>query len=1291
MCAVRNTSSFRTLTALFFRALIILVWAIGIMFAPSCYFGDVKEAEKSAVIVPKINIRTGLVTLSSGGVYDFGKVPTATARSNQFIIENLGRDYLLLQGAPPVQVSGADAAMFSVTVQPSSPIGPFSFRNFTVVFTPASDGAKSATLTIPSTDPSVASFSIGLTGEGDPNIAPEINLKQGAADIASGTGSYHFGSTQTGTPLGPVTFTIQNTGTKNLNVSGVSKAGMDVSDFIINTGALTSPVIAGKDTTFTITFNPSTTGSKTATITVTNDDADEGAYTFAVTGTGTAAPVQDIHLTQSSAYLPNTTGVYNFGSINQGASSAAIQFTISNRGTANLGVSGFNNSNTTDFSASFPGTPLMILPSQTQTFSIEFTPKSAGLRTAVITINNDDPDENPYTFTLQGTGVAVPEMDVFQGGNPAVNGVYSHNFGSIQAGSASDAVFTIKNIGTGTLSLPATERVEITGDPEFSVTAFPGSTIPGGGTDSFTIRFSPLIPGSYSAIVSIANNDSDENPYIFDVKGVATLIPMPKIDLWQGSSPVLISSEFDMGGMTVGASPVDVAFTVKNIGSADLNLTAGPPRVAISGDGEFTLLSDASTPVPPTGSSNFTLRFNATDISPKSATVTIASNDSDEPSYQFTVRAVGTSPEIHLKQDSTDIPKGDTFSFGNVNLNASSRLDFTIENKSANSVLLLTGNPKVSSSDPTHFSVVAQPPTSSIAASSSAVFSVKYTPSGAGAANATISIDNNDADENPYTFTVTGTGVNPDIIVRNDTPADLPTGGNFDFGNVKYTLSPERQFTIHNKGTHGDLHLKSSPNVIVSGADAGYFSVTQPANSAIAPGLSEPFSIKFNPSNSTSVGEKTATVSIYSDDVDTPVYQFTVKGKICVPNIAVTQGVTSLPDGTGVYDFGNGNKGSSSAAVTFNINNTGDAELALSGGPNYVVLSDSTHFTITEQPSTGSISPAGTTTFKAVFNPQALGYQSTTVTIVSDDPDEGTYTFELTGTGVDTEAPVVNVTSPGGGSYVRGNIPVQAVATDNVGVVQVEFFVGGNSIGTDTVGPEPDFSVNWNTTSPGDGLRAIRADATDAAANTGTDNDTSVTVDNTPPNVSIGPPSVSHAKNGTDVKFTLTYTDANFDNSSSLKAGDITLNATGGASGSIAVDGANGNSREVTISNVTGDGTIGISVKAGTAVDKAGNTADAGGPSATFIVDNTPPTVTIDSPAEFAVVDATTTIAFTPSETGTTNMVRIDAGSFASAVSGATFGSLSGWEPVGTSFTVEIYCIDAAGNKGSSTTRSFTK
>ncbi len=44
----------------------------------------------------------------------------------------------------------------------------------------------------------------------------------------------------------------------------------------------------------------------------------------------------------------------------------------------------------------------------TTTYTIRFEPTSAGVKTADVSIGNNDPDENPYNFTIQGTGTMTP-------------------------------------------------------------------------------------------------------------------------------------------------------------------------------------------------------------------------------------------------------------------------------------------------------------------------------------------------------------------------------------------------------------------------------------------------------------------------------------------------------------------------------------------------------------------------------------------------------------------------------------------------------------------------------------------------------------------------------------------------------------------------------------------------------------------------------------------------------------------------------------------------------------------
>ncbi|RYE17851.1 MAG: hypothetical protein EOP51_23165, partial [Sphingobacteriales bacterium] len=119
----------------------------------------------------------------------------------------------------------------------------------------------------------------------------------------------------------------------------------------------------------------------------------------------------------------------------------------------------------------------------------------------------------------------------------------------------------------------------------------------------------------------------------------------------------------------------------------------------------------------------------------------------------------------------------------------------------------------------------------------------------------------------------------------------------------------------------------------------------------------------------------------------------------------------------------------------------------------------------------------------------------------------------------------------------------------------------------------------------------------------------SYTVDKTPPAITISAPSVTTINAGAgSVTYNVTYTDANF-NSSTLQASNITLNKTG-ADGVVEVSGT-GLTRTVTISNITGSGSLGISINANTASDVVANSAAAAGPSATFNV--TVPPVTLQS------------------------------------------------------------------------------
>ena len=88
---------------------------------------------------------------------------------------------------------------------------------------------------------------------------------------------------------------------------------------------------------------------------------------------------------------------------------------------------------------------------------------------------------------------------------------------------------------------------------------------------------------------------------------------------------------------------------------------------------------------------------------------------------------------------------------------------------------------------------------------------------------------------------------------------------------------------------------------------------------------------------------------------------------------------------------------------------------------------------------------------------------------------------------VDTP-PWVTMTSPPAGDVSGSSVPVTADAGDDNGVEQVEFFVDGVGIGTDTVGDgNGGWSASWDTMAACNGDHTVSATATDTGNQTGTD------------------------------------------------------------------------------------------------------------------------------------------------------------------------------------------------------------
>jgi thermitase len=123
----------------------------------------------------------------------------------------------------------------------------------------------------------------------------------------------------------------------------------------------------------------------------------------------------------------------------------------------------------------------------------------------------------------------------------------------------------------------------------------------------------------------------------------------------------------------------------------------------------------------------------------------------------------------------------------------------------------------------------------------------------------------------------------------------------------------------------------------------------------------------------------------------------------------------------------------------------------------------------------------------------------------------------------DTQAPTVAIAAPPSGAILRGLIPVDVNATDNVGVARVELYATGSLVATDTLSP---FGFTLDTSQYQDGPLNLQARAYDAAGNSASSSTVAVTVANdvTPPTVTITSPASGSTVSGT-VPITVSATD----------------------------------------------------------------------------------------------------------------------------------------------------------------------
>lgn len=448
-----------------------------------------------------------------------------------------------------------------------------------IVFSPTAAGPQSATLSVPSDDPSSpATATLGGTGV---LPAPAVGLPAALA----------FGGEGIGVPT-TKTATITNTGTLPLHVSSASAGG----DFSVTNDACEGVAVApGATCTIDVRFLPSARGPETGSLSISSDAASSPDQ-LGLSGTG---------LDSTFTLTPSP---LDFGTVHVGQSQqGTLTFTNSGQDTADFlappSVSGDTGDFTFEmntFTCLVNGHPGIAAQSSCSV-QFSFAPTTGGTRTVTYSFPNDSRDGPSTSVMLTGVGVD-PKLSA----SPSLTA-----FGPQALGTSSTNDVTITNTGTTPLTISGiTPGGSNPGD--FSVDASSCTApVQPQGTCVLHVHFQPAAVGSRSANVSIAS-DALSSPDVvsFTGTGIDPHVSVPPTDF--GSTVLGHDVTQTIAVASTGQTPLTVqsvsvsgpAFSIVSDGCSLQTVASGstcPVTVKLSGavggtfHGTLTVTSNAAS------------------------------------------------------------------------------------------------------------------------------------------------------------------------------------------------------------------------------------------------------------------------------------------------------------------------------------------------------------------------------------------------------------------------------------------------------------------------------------------------------------------------------------------------------------------------------------------------------------------------------------------------------------------------------------------------------------------------
>lgn len=232
--------------------------------------------------------------------------------------------------------------------------------------------------------------------------------------------------------------------------------------------------------------------------------------------------------------------------------------------------------------------------------------------------------------------------------NPIANGqAEAIDFGNVEAGENLDIQFTIQNNGEGILSI-----TEIAVEGESFSLLQDVTSIAANQEAQLIIRMNNNTAGVYSGTITLSSNDKNNPNFQFSISGEVNASLVSLIEVTDPDQNTINNNQgepVDFGEVKQGEN-LDQTFTIQNSGEATLDLSS----INVVGD-NFSLLTEDVDSIEPNETQSFTIRLSSSSAGAFDAKVTIQSDASNDPVFDFSIQGEVTEAEVLGITNSFDV------------------------------------------------------------------------------------------------------------------------------------------------------------------------------------------------------------------------------------------------------------------------------------------------------------------------------------------------------------------------------------------------------------------------------------------------------------------------------------------------------------------------------------------------------------------------------------------------------------------------------------------------------------